>query len=68
MIYLMTRLKGSYIMKIQYPETEDGMLVLRKSMGNVYINFVKNYIISLPISDEEKNKLYLEVINNLQKK
>ena len=68
MINLMTRLKQSYIIKIHYPETEDGMLILKKRMGNSYINFVRDYIITLPISDEEKNKLYFEVTYSYQKR
>jgi hypothetical protein len=64
----MVRSKVAYIINIQYPKTEDGMLTLRKRMGTAYIHFVKDYIMTLPISDVEKNKIYLEVNDRLQKK
>ena len=58
----MARSKDTYIIKVHYPETETGMQALRKRMGSTYIHFVKDYILTLPISDEDKNKLY-EAVN-----
>jgi hypothetical protein len=63
----MDRSKGAYIINIHYPETQDGILELRKRMGNAYIHFVKDYIMTLPISDAEKNKLYIKVNKSMQK-
>ena len=63
----MARSKDSYIIKVHYPETEERMLELRKKMGNAYNYFVKDYILTLPISDEEKNNLYAKVIQRLQR-
>ena len=61
----MSRLKATYIIEVHFPETEVELLELRKQMGTAYIDFVKNYIKSLPISDDKKNKLYLDVKNKL---
>ena len=64
----MGRSKNSYIIKVHYPETEEGMLDLRKRMGTAYIKFIKDYILTLPISDEQKNKLHTEVIEQMNRK
>ncbi len=61
----MARSKDSYIIKVHYPETEEDMFEIRRRMGTAYIQFVKDYILTLPISDEEKNKLYTKVIKRL---
>ena len=68
MTSLMARSKQEYIINIHYPETEEGLLKLRKRMGSSYINFIKDYIMTLPISGEEKNKLYFEINARLQKR
>jgi len=57
------RSKASYIVEVHYPETREEMLELRRRMGNEYIDFVKKYIKTLPISNEKKNKLYLDINN-----
>ena len=61
----MSRLKVTYIIEVHFPETEVEILELRKQMGTAYIDFVKNYIKALSISDDKKNKLYLDVNNKL---
>ena len=61
----MARSKDSYIIKVHYPEGEEGMSEIRKRMGTAYTQFVKDYILTLPISDEEKNKLYTNVFEHL---
>ena len=61
----MARSKDSYIIKVHYPEGEEGMSEIRKRMGAAYTRFVKDYILTLPISDEEKNKLYTKVSERL---
>ena len=61
----MSRLKATYISEVHLPETESERLELRKQMGTAYIDFVKNYIKALSISDDKKNKLYLDVNNKL---
>jgi hypothetical protein len=61
----MARSKDSYIIKIHYPETEVGMVEIRKRMGVAYVKFVRDYILTLPISDEEKNTLYARVTEHL---
>lgn len=61
----MARSKYSYLIKVHYPETEVGMIEIRKRMGAAYAQFVKDYILTLPISKEEKNILYTKVIDHL---
>jgi hypothetical protein len=64
----MARSKDSYIIEVHYPENKEAMLDLKKKIGAVYIQFVKDYILTMPISDEEKNKLYSEVVERLLKR
>jgi hypothetical protein len=64
----MARSKDSYIIEVHYPENKEAMLDLKKKIGAVYIQFVKEYILTMPISDEEKNKLYSEVVERLLKR
>jgi len=61
----MARSKDSYIIKVHYPETEEDMFEIRRRMGAAYTQFVKDYILTLPISNEEKNKLYEKVYEHL---
>lgn len=61
----MARPKDTCIIKVHYPETEEGMFEIRKRMGAAYVQFVRDYILTLPISDEEKNKLYEKVTEHL---
>lgn len=61
----MARSKDSYIIKVHYPETEEDMFEIRKRMGTAYIHFIKDYILTLPIDDEEKNILYEKVAEHL---
>ncbi len=61
----MARSKDSYIIKVHYPGTEEDMFEIRRRMGAAYIQFVKDYILTLPISDEEKNELYEKVYEHL---
>ena len=61
----MARSKDSYIIKVHYPEGEEGMSEIRKRMGAAYTQFVKDYILTLPTSNEEKNKLYTNVFKHL---
>jgi hypothetical protein len=60
-----SRTKRSYVIQVYYPETEEKMLELRKRMGRVYIEWVRGYIKTLPISIEDKNILYKKVNANL---
>jgi hypothetical protein len=48
------------------PASEDRMIELRKRMGISYIKFVEKYIKCLPIDDEQKNKIFIKVIDKLQ--
>ncbi len=61
----MARSKESYIIEVHFPENEDGMIDLRKRMGRAYNQFIKNYILTLPISDSQKNRVFLKVTENL---
>ncbi len=61
----MTRSKDFYIIKVYYPETEEELFKMRKRMGAAYTQFVKDYILALPVSGEEKNKLYEKVYEYL---
>ncbi|MDP4183395.1 MAG: hypothetical protein Q8942_20185 [Bacillota bacterium] len=61
----MARSKDSYIIKVHYPETKEDMFEIRKRIGEAYIQFVKDYILTLPISDERKNELYEKVYERL---
>ena len=62
----MARSKGSYIIKVHYPESKKDMMEIRRRMGAAYIQFVKDYILTLPISSGEKNKLYEKVYKHLK--
>lgn len=61
----MARSKDSYIIRVHYPETEEDMFEIRRRIGAAYIQFVKDYILALPVSNEEKNKLYEKVTARL---
>jgi hypothetical protein len=41
------------------------MCEIKKRMGVAYTKFVKEYILSLSISDEEKNELLFSVMENI---
>lgn len=57
--------KGEYIINVHYPNSESGLFELRRRLGNAYIEFIQNYIKTLPIDDEDKNKIYISVIEKL---
>jgi len=57
--------KASYVVEVHFPEGEEGILEIRKRMGAAYAQFVKDYILTLSISDEEKNELYIKVVEHL---
>ena len=59
----MVRSKDQYIIKIHYTETEDDIFEMRRRMATEYNQFVKDYILTLPISDEMKNEMYKKVTN-----
>ncbi len=63
----MARSKDQYIIDIHYPKTKDDMYKIRKRMGTAYNQFVKDYILTLPVSDEIKNEIYEKVIDYLNK-
>jgi hypothetical protein len=50
---------------VHYPESEAGMLELRKRSGQAYILFIQNHIMNLKINDMEKNRLYSLVIRQM---
>ncbi len=62
----MARPKDSYIMEVHYPKDQEGLCELRRRMGKAYIEFIKSYIMELPICSEEKNKLYIKIIEGLR--
>jgi len=57
--------KNIYLIKVHYPETEGDIFEMRRRMGTAYMRFLKDYILILPIGDEEKNKLYEKVSEQL---
>lgn len=61
----MVRSKDSHIIEVHYPETEEEIADLKKRIGSAYSQFIKHYILTLPINDKEKNKLYAAVVENL---
>jgi hypothetical protein len=61
----MARSNEEYTINIHYPETDYDMIELRKRMGIVYDNFIKQYILTLPICNEEKNKIYASINEKL---
>jgi len=64
----MVRSKNYHIIEVHYPVNEIEIFDLRKRMGSAYSKFLKNYILALPISDKEKNKLYTAVIEHFHYK
>jgi len=50
---------------VHYPENESEIIELRRRMGSAYSQFIKNYILTLTISDKEKNKLYTSIVGHL---
>lgn len=62
----MSRKKDAYIVNVHFPNSEDELIELRKRMGIAYVNFVEEYIKKLPIEDEKKNKIYIDVIQKLK--
>jgi hypothetical protein len=63
----MARVKKSYSINVHYPESEEGLLNLRKNMAEAYLKFVEDYILALPVCAEQKNKLYSEILELLCK-
>ena len=63
----MGRSKKTYTINVHYPKNEEELLCMRKSMGEAYIKFVKDYILALPVTDEQKNQLYSKVLAGLNK-
>jgi hypothetical protein len=63
----MARPKDSYVIEVHYPKSKDELIELKKRMGKAYIEFLRGFIIGLPICDEEKNKLYLKIVEKLKK-
>ena len=63
----MARPKEMYSIVIHYPEDEKDILNLKRKMGSAYSQFIKSYILALPLNDEEKNRLYASVIRHLSK-
>lgn len=61
----MARPVNNCVIKVHYPINEEGRLEIRKRMGVEYIGFIKDYILSLPITGKEKNALYAKVYDNL---
>ncbi len=64
----MAKSNNSYIINIHYPETDNDNYELRKRLGKAYFEFVKDYILKLNISDEEKIMLYKKTKEHLNKK
>jgi len=58
----MAKSKDSYIINVHYPETDEEMFEMRSRMGIAYTQFVEDYILSLQISDDEKNILYEKIL------
>ncbi len=56
------RSKKNYVIKVHYPETDEGLIMLRKQMGKAYMEFSKDYILTLPISNHKKNNLYSQIL------
>ncbi len=63
----MARPKNMYAIAVHYPENEIDVLDLKRRMGDAYSQFIKNYILALPLNDEEKNRIYASVIQHLTK-
>lgn len=59
--------KKLYSINVHYPEDNEEMLSIRKNMAIAYNKFISNYILTLPITDEQKNKVYSEVQELLKK-
>jgi hypothetical protein len=57
----MAKAKDDYSIEVHYPLTEEGMQDIRKRTGAAYHYFIKEYILSLPITGQEKNGLYSKV-------
>lgn len=64
----MAKRPKKYKIVVHYPKSEEKMTELRNNMGCTYIKFLKEYILSLSISDDEKNNLYREVVEELLSK
>lgn len=64
----MSKAKDDYSIEVHYPINEEGMLDIRKRTGAAYRYFIKDYIMSLPITGQEKNGLYFKVCGCLARK
>lgn len=53
-----------YNIEIQYPKSEEEMLALRKQLGTAYLEFVKKYLDTQPLTQEEINFIINRIINN----
>jgi len=62
----MAQSKHPYLINVHYPESEADLFELRRKLGAAYTEFVKDYILSLHFSDEEKNKLYKRTMERLK--
>ncbi|KNY24883.1 hypothetical protein [Pseudobacteroides cellulosolvens] len=62
----MARPKDSYIIEVHYPKSQGGLIELRRRLGKAYIEFIKGYIMGLPICGEEKDELYIKIIERIR--
>ena len=58
--------QNDYTITMHYPSDEASLIEMRKRMGSAHIKYIQSYIMSLPISDTQKNHLYEDVIKNLR--
>ncbi|MHB8065184.1 MAG: hypothetical protein ACYDG2_21670 [Ruminiclostridium sp.] len=63
----MNNQKKSYEVNLNYPKTEEGKIELRNRIGRAYSEFVREYILNLQISNEQKEKMYSRVLKQLSK-
>lgn len=61
----MSKQKRLYEILVHYPESEQGLLELRKQTGKAFSIVLREYIFNLNISDSQKEELYIKLTKQL---
>lgn len=58
--------KEPYIIIVHFPKSEEDKQRLREKMGAAYLEIVRDYILTLPMDENEKNEIFEKIIHKLR--
>lgn len=61
----MSRSKEPYIIEIRYPDSNEGIIKLRKKVVEAWDEVLKTHIKFLSIGEREKKKIYEEIMKSI---